>query len=225
MTNTAAEEAGPQTERFIVPMGRYLGYAVVIAGALLSSYALTQEGWGAIRLIGFAVAFALVAWVVLIRPQVTAHTHGLLMRNMVRDTFLPWASIKSCRVAQTLQIGTRDKVYHGLGVSKSARAAKREWRQSRRQQTFLGPNTGMSALKFAPPGLAGESAEQKTEVNMAREEILIKNEFAHTEQRIERLAMQGAAATTDQTPTVAWDPVPVVALVGAAVAVLAALLI
>lgn len=206
-------------------MGRYLGYFVVCAGALLGIYALTQEGWGALPVIGFAVGFALVAWVVLIRPQVTAHAHGLLMRNMLRDTFLPWASIKSCRVAQTLQIGTRDKVYHGLGVSKSARAAKKEYRQSRRPQAYLGPNTGMNALKFAPPGLGGDSADQKTEVNMAKEEILVKNEFARTEQRIERLAMEGAADSVDQAPTIAWDPVPIVALVVAAVAILAAILI
>lgn len=199
-------------------MGRYLGYFVVGAGALLSIFALTQEGWGAMPFVGFSLGFALVAWVVLIRPQVSAHMNGLLLRNMVRDTFLPWGSIKSCRVAQTLQIGTRDKVYHGLGVSKSARVAKKQWRH-RTLQPPLGPHTGMTPPKYAPASMT----EEQPEVSAARQELLVKDQFVHTEQRIETLAMQGAAATADHAPRVAWDLPAVVALVIAGVSLLTAI--
>lgn len=207
MRNAAVEAAGPRTETFVVPMGRYLGYLVVGTALLLIVFGIEGEGTGSLGLIGFCVAFGMVAWVVLIRPEVTAHRNGLLMRNMLRDTFLPWASIKSCRVAQTLQIGTRDKVYHGLGVSKSARQSARERRRSRRQEP-IGPNTGMSSLQFPMK----TDLDDKTEVNLVMQEHVIKDDFVHTERRIETLVRERSAATQGQSPKVVWDPVPIAAL-------------
>jgi hypothetical protein len=209
--NAAVEAAGPRTEMFLVPLGRYFGYVVVGAAVLLIVLGVAGQGTEAFGLIGFAVAFALVAWVVLIRPQVTAHRNGLLLRNMMRDTFLPYSCIKSCRVAQTLQIGTRDKVYHGLGVSKSARQAARERRQIRRAEP-IGPNTGMGRLEFPP----NSELDSKTDVNVVMQEHVVKNNFTHTEQRIEALIKQGAASTAGQSPKVVWDVVPIAALAAAA---------
>lgn len=76
-----------------------------------------------------AVAFALVTWVVLVRPVVVAHEHALVLRNMLSDLAVPWEAVTNCRVAQTLQVADGDKVYHGLGVSKSARTAMKEQRK------------------------------------------------------------------------------------------------
>jgi hypothetical protein len=210
--NAAVEAAGPRTETFLVPMGRYFGYVVVGAGVLLAVLGIVGQGTDAFGLIGFCVAFSLLAWVVLIRPQVTAHRNGLLLRNMLRDTFLPYSCIKSCRIAQTLQIGTRDKVYHGLGVSKSARQAARERRQIRRQEP-IGPNTGAGRLEFPPKS---DLDSNRTDVNVVMQEHVVKNNFTHTEERIEALVKRGAASTAGQSPKVVWDVVPLVALVAAA---------
>ncbi len=214
VANAAVEGAGSQTERFMVPMGRYLGYAVVVVALLLGAIGLVDAGSQARGFACFTFAFALLAYVVLIRPQVTANVNGLLMRNMLRDTFVPWASVKGCRVAQTLQVSTRDRVYHGLGVTKSARAANKERRQLGRQ-TQIAPTTGLSPARFVPSSIAGGS----TSIDKARQEHVIENTFAHTEQRIETLALERAAATADQTPVVAWDWLPVTALVAAVAAV------
>lgn len=219
MTNAAVEAAGPQTEKFTVPMGRYLGYFAVLAAAALIVYTLIVDGSYARNFVCFSLAAALLSYVVLIRPEVTAHANGLLLRNMIRDTFLPWSSVKGCRVSQTLQISTRDKVYHGLGVSKSARAANKERKRSRRE-VAVGPNTGLSPVQYMPEPQAPSAV---TSANLARQEHVVENEFAHTEQRIETLAMERAEATADRSPTLAWDWLAVAAVAVAVVALLVGL--
>jgi Bacterial PH domain len=217
VTNAAVEAAGPQVEKFATPAGRILGYVVVGAAVVLSLLAVNSQGTGALGLIGFCVAFSALAWVMLIRPRVTAHRNGLVLRNMLRDTFVPWATIKSCRVAQTLQIGTRDKVYHGLGVTKSARQVTREQRKRGSRKTVFGPNLGFSSLASAPT-ISADPDEGMT-VDKAKEEHIGGSYFTHTEQRIETLALQGASKTAGEQPKVVWDPVAIGGVVLAALAV------
>lgn len=215
MANAAVEAAGPRTEKFMVPMGRYLGYVAVVAAAALIVYTIIVDGSYARAFVCFSLAAALLSYVVLIRPEVTANVKGLLMRNMVRDTLVPWASVKGCRVAQTLQVNTRDKTYHGLGVSQSARASNRQRRQ-RRREIQVGPNTGLSPVKYMPAA----TPPRTMGANMARQEHVIEDPFAHTEERIEALALERAAATADLSPVVAWDPPAAAAVALAIVALL-----
>lgn len=220
MTNTALEAAGPQTEKFATPAGRYLGYVVVGAAFALALFGLISDGIDSFGLVGFCIAFSALAWVALIRPRVTAHANGLVLRNMLRDTFLPWASIRSCRAAQTLQIGTRDRVYHGLGISQSARVAAKQ-RRHRRIQPPLGPHTGMSAPQFAPASMTAEAPE----ISAAKQEWVVQDGFAQVEQRIESLAQQGAKATAGTEPKIVWDPVAIGGLLLAGLGVVFAFLI
>jgi hypothetical protein len=218
VTNAAVEAAGPEIETFATPAGRYLGYIVVGAAAVLCVLGLNSQGTDAFGLVGFCIAFAALAWVSLIRPRVTAHQNGLLLRNMLRDTFLPWAMIKSCRAAQTLQIGTRDKIYHGLGLTKSARQASREARQRDKSRTIVGPNLGMSSMASAPTMPANPT--DGLMVNKAQQEQIGGSYFSHAEHRIETLARQGAQKTVDREPKTVWDPVAIGGLVLAALGVI-----
>ncbi len=218
MTNSAVEAAGPEIETFATPAGRYLGYIVVGAAVVLCVLGLNSQGTDAFGLMGFSLAFASLAWVALIRPRVTAHQQGLLLRNMLRDTFVPWAMIRTCRAAQTLQVGTRDKIYHGLGLTKSARQASREARQRNdRGRSMVGPNLGMSSVASAPT-MAAKPTDGLI-VNQAKEEQIGGSYFSHAEQRIEILARKGAAVSADKQPKVAWDPIAIGALVLAALGV------
>jgi hypothetical protein len=218
VTNTVDEAAGPEIETFATPAGRYLGYIVVGAAFVLCLLGLKSQGTGAFGLMGFCVAFSALAWVTLIRPRVTAHRNGLVLRNMLRDTFVPWASIKSCRVSQTLQIGTRDKVYHGLGLTKSARQASREQRQRRSGgRTILGPNLGMSSMASAPT--ISDKPTDGLIVDKAKEQQIGGSYFSHAEQRIETLAQQGAPKTRGEEPKVVWDPMAIGGLLLAGLAV------
>lgn len=221
MTNLAVEAAGPQIETFATPAGRYLGYTAVGAALVLGLLGVKSQGTGAFSLIGFCVAFSALSWVALIRPRVTAHKNGLVLRNMVRDTFLPWASVKSCRVAQTLQIGTRDKIYHGLGLTKSARQATREQRRPRGgPKPVFGPNLGFN--RMASPRRSSTLADDALATDKAKEQQTGGSYFSHAEQRIETLASQGAATTAGSAPKVVWDPVAIAGLVLAGLGVVSA---
>lgn len=218
VSNTSLSVAGPVTETFTVPMGRYLGYVVVGVAGILLILALATHDSSSYGLGAFSIAFALLAWVVLIRPQVSAHANGLVMRNMVRDTFVPWASIRTCRVAATLQVGTGDKVYYGLGISKSARAANKERRALKK--VAAGPTTiGFSPLKFMSTTTLDSNGPKDAvpRPNFLAQEYAINNNFLFAEQRIETLAKKGAAATADQRPKVVWDVLSSGALVLAVV--------
>ena len=173
---------------------------------------LKSQGTDAFGLVGFCIAFAALAWVALIRPRVTAHQNGLLLRNMLRDTFLPWATIKSCRAAQTLQIGTRDKVYHGLGLTKSARQASREAAPAgQRAGRSSAPTSGCRSMASAPTMPA--SPTDGLIVNKAQQEQIGGSYFSHAEQRIETLARQGASKTAGPEPKIVWDPMAIGGLV------------
>ncbi len=111
---------------------------------------LKSQGTGAFGMVGFCIAFAALAWVSLIRPRVTAHQNGLLLRNMVRDTFLPWATIRAagrrrrCRSA----LATRSTTDSGSPSPPGRRVGRQ--RQRGGQRTMIGPNLGMSSVAAAP---------------------------------------------------------------------------
>lgn len=137
MANRAVAAAGPVIETFTPLSGRVLGYLAVGAGLLLALASVSDPiaNQGAI-LVG--VILSLIAWVVLIRPLVVAHTNGVVLRNMVSDTFIPWSSIEKALVLQTLRVVTPTKVYHGLGVSRSARSIVKESRPGHATPGFFG---------------------------------------------------------------------------------------
>lgn len=227
MANAATSAAGPLIEKFVAPSGRYLGYAVIGIAFVSSVLDLISDGLGALTFVGFAVAFGLVAWVVLVRPHVSARENGVLMQNMVRDTMIPWSLIKTCRVTQTLQISTRDHLYHGLGVSKSVRQANREDRQKHGGgRQILGPNLGMGGRTMAAQASRAPKHDddgEPLEVHMAAQEQIAGSYFDHAEQRIAQLSQQRSRSTEGLKPVVAWDWYAVGALVLAVVGVVVAI--
>ena len=125
METAAARAAGPLTEKFSASGGRWVGVAAVIMGVIVLVGAALDELDESWRMASLGVALALLAWAVMIRPSLAAHQKGLLMRNVVRDVLVPWGSIERCKALQTFQVATPEGVFHGLGVSRSARSVMR----------------------------------------------------------------------------------------------------
>lgn len=119
------QAAGPLTEKFSASGGRWVGVAAVIMGAVVVVGAALDELDESWRMASLGVALALLAWAVMIRPSIAAHQNGLLMRNVLRDVLVPWGSIERCKALQTFQVATPEGVYHGLGVTRSARSVMR----------------------------------------------------------------------------------------------------
>jgi len=136
VSNAVAESAGPVREKFGAS-GRGFGYAVVALSLLVAGVAAltTYDGSRAPYLL--PLAFAAVAWVGLVRPDVTAHENGLVLRNMLHDTFVPWSRIDHTEVAQTLRVTVGDEVLHGVGLGRSGRSLRKEKRKYSRMQGMV----------------------------------------------------------------------------------------
>lgn len=127
-------------ERFSPSAGRWMGVAtlallVVVAGFVIATGRLGDQPG---LLIGLATA-ALLCWVALVRPAVQARGDHLLLRNLVRDTEVPWHLVDQVRIAQTLRVQAGDKVHHGVAVGRSARSDMRAQREGRRHSTPTSP--------------------------------------------------------------------------------------
>ncbi len=203
MANRAVAAAGPVIETFTPLSGRVLGYLAVGAGLLLALASVSDPiaNQGAI-LVG--VILSLIAWVVLIRPLVVAHTNGVVLRNMVSDTFIPWSSIEKALVLQTLRVVTPTKVYHGLGVSRSARSIVKESRPGHATPGFFG---------MGGSGALGRSDSPAVDPHAGG------TYQAYVESRLHDLAAappKGSPSGTSTQPVVSWAVLPLVAVAVAA---------
>ncbi len=207
MPNHAVDEAGVVVEKFAPSGGRNLGYVavglllIVAAGSAVSDVIANQE------LILASVAAALVGWVALIRPVAVAHSQGLLLRNMTRDTFIPWSKVERCAVHQTLQVATPEGMFHGLGVSRSARSLMKSDKTVSSMQM-----RGTGLLGFGGGGTMGSST---TPSRRANQEASGGSYTDYIAQRILDLAHRGKDVEAEIV--VAWDPFPVTALAMAVV--------
>lgn len=126
MTNPAVEAAGAERERFAAPASRWFGWAAVVLAVVIAGAVAIDGPVGGFRGLTAMAALVLLTWVVLIRPSAALHEHGVLLRNMVRDIFVPFSTITDAEVTQTLEISTDEQTFRGLGVSKTARTIRRE---------------------------------------------------------------------------------------------------
>lgn len=193
--------AGPVVERFAASSGRVLGSVAAGVGLLLAGGVLLTDptkDWG---LLLFGVTMALLAYVVLIRPAVIAHQHGVVLRNMVRDTYVPWARIERVRVLQSLQVVTEQATYTGFGVTRSTRSMVKASRSRLRPPGAAGFGAGGLLARGFPVG------DQSTQTGTSYQ--------TYVESRVEELAGNARKRSEPGQPVVTWAPLPLAALVGA----------
>jgi hypothetical protein len=207
VSNPAVDAAGAEVERFTGPGGRLFGWVGVVLAAVLVVYVVVHDPTGDAK--GLCVAFCLAAlsWVVLIRPMVSTHANGVVLRNMLRDTFVPWSKIERCRVVQTLQIATDEAHFHGLGVGRSSRTmVRREYGMTSlmmQRGALLPGGTGGKLLDKPPPKKADHPAAEHMREGMAYQD--------YVETRISDRARQ--AKPDGLQPIVSWDLWPIAAVV------------
>ena len=199
MDNAAVRAAGPVEERFATTGNRWLGIGVVVACVLLSVGLMIRDPGRDAETVVACVGLSLLSWVALVRPVVAVHQHGLLLRNMVRDTFIPAAQIERCRVFQTIQVATPSGHFHGLGVGRSARAIVRQ----------------QSGPSIAGRGLSGWGLGASTQPLPVSQFAQEQTGGTYTEYVESRIVELGARAKRpdDQEPVVAWVWPSVAALV------------
>lgn len=207
MPNAAVDAAGPLVEKFAATGGRMLGYVgggllvIVAAGAAIDDLVANRQ------LVLGCAGFALLSWVSLVRPAVAAHARGLVLRNMLRDTCVPWSLIERCQVKQTLLVATGDQQFQGLGVSRSARSIVRGDKAS-------AGASQMRSSSFLGIGGAGRSGfEASTPSRRANQEATGGSYTDYIASRILDLARRAKQDDEAAAPVVAWDRLAVAALV------------
>jgi hypothetical protein len=206
VSNAAVDAAGAEDERFSGTSGRLIGWVgVATALAIVGTAIAGGNPVGDRKAVYFAVALAAVSWVVLIRPSVSSSADGVLLRNMLRDAFVPWSRIERCRVVQTVQIVTEDgRHFHGLGVSRSARSMvnKSYGRRWLLPGMMLG-GVGGQASRQSPVAPSGQRV---------REGMAYQDYVEHT------LSVRARESSADDLePVVAWSSPSVAASAVAAV--------
>jgi hypothetical protein len=201
VSNAAVHAAGAEEERFSGTSGRLIGWSGVAIGLAIAVMAgVLGDPVRDRKAIYFAVVIAAVSWVVLIRPSVSSSAHGVLLRNMLRDAFVPWSKVERCRVVQTVQIVTEDgQHFHGLGVSRSARSMV----SNSYGRRWLLPGIGVGGVggqtgRPSPGGPLGQGIRE----GMAYQD--------YVEQRISVRARQ--SSDDELEAVVAWSVLPLAAL-------------
>ncbi len=114
-------------ERFHPTSGVWLGWAGI--AFLLGSAVVVL--WSSTSVVSVATAIglcwgALVVWLTLVRPTLRAHADHLLLRNILRDTEVPWHLVDDVVVRHTLRVYVDDEVHHGVALSRSTRQMLRQ---------------------------------------------------------------------------------------------------
>lgn len=206
MPNQATAASGEVVEKFASSGGRLLGFVSVSLLLVVAVGSAVSDPVGNQDVVLASLAAALLGWVTLIRPVAVAHSKGLLLRNMTRDTLIPWSRIERCVVHQTLQVVTPEGRFHGLGISRSTRSMMKGDKVTSSMQMRGAGLLGMGGAA----GIGGSANPSRR----ANEEASGGNYTDYISGRILNLARSGTHV--DGETVVAWDPVAVAAVVAAA---------
>lgn len=103
---------------------------------------------------GYLVAGGAVIWTGLVRPSVIAREDVLVLRNFVRDTWIPWHLVTGASSHQGLQVEVGERSYRSVAVYPGPeRKALRRART--RVEAWPGPSAGSSGGGSSGGGLPG----------------------------------------------------------------------
>ncbi len=133
MSAAGTDSARPQpVERFKPTNGIFVGWAGLVSAAVAIVYtALAVHTMTGLRVGLGAVFLAMVVWVTQLRPRATAYTHRLVLKNSLRDTSIPLASIDEVSVRETLRVFAGDQRHVCIGIGRPIRDELRQRRKQR----------------------------------------------------------------------------------------------
>jgi hypothetical protein len=157
------------------------------------------------------VVFALaVTWSVFIRPAVLLGVEGVMVRNVLRDVYIPWAALTEVKSRWNLKVFAGDRGYTAWAISS----------QVERPRVSSGAVLG----KLSPRRLEGQfgadagrstTALKVTAATVARSIQRAKREYD------EAVALGQAPEVPDDRVRVSWAPLVLVVLLVPAIAVVA----
>jgi hypothetical protein len=125
--------ARPQPVHAFKPTsGTIIGSIGIVAAASVAVVAvLTDHTVTGLRTALGAALVAVVVWMVLLRPRVTAYADTLVLRNMASDFHIPLAAVDAVSVRQMLTVSVGSERYTCAGIGRSTRSVLRATRGGR----------------------------------------------------------------------------------------------
>jgi hypothetical protein len=187
-------------ESFAPTGGRILGViTLVIALLVLVDIVVQWRTMDGLTAGGVVVALGALVWISMIRPAVVAYEEVLVMRNLIRDVWIPWALVKNTEIRPILIVHTEQGSYRSVAVAVTRADRRAMWRS--KEDAAKLRDMGGSA-----PTPSSRAAEQTARLSPAM----------HASHRIEVMAKKygESAPGGDVRKTWAW---PEIAVFGAGV--------
>lgn len=167
-------------ERFASASSRVVGVAgLAVAVLILVDIAVewrTREG---LATAGVLVAIGALIWVGLLRPAVTAREDVLVLRNFLRDTWVPWHLVTEVSRVRGLSVEAEGCTYRSVALAVAGPDQKPVvWSRMRPQSGLTQPSGGRighpaaqgSQLEYAARRLA-ELADEHAAASRTRDRV------------------------------------------------------
>lgn len=107
--------------------GTVLGViGLVVAGAVIVLVLVNERNVRGLEAALIAGVAAVLIWMVLLRPRVTAYSRELVLRNMASDTYLPLAEVDGVVVRHQLNVWVGGRRFTCPGIGRSTRSMVRD---------------------------------------------------------------------------------------------------
>lgn len=190
-----------------------LGIITLLIGLLvLVDIVIEWRSLDGLTVAAVVVALGALVWLAMIRPSVVAYEEVLVIRNILRDTWIPWRLVTGTELSPVLVVHTEDRAYRSVAVGITAadrRAMYRNRRDALRERSAMDAEAGRSQ---AMPGGTRPVRRSPAEHIAHRIEVMA-NKYA-----------DNAPERTEVERTWAWPELLVFA-VATAVAVVTSLLV
>lgn len=183
-------------ESFAPVGGRVLGViTLVIALVVIVDIVLQWRTFDGLTAGGVVLALSALVWISMIRPAVVAYEDVLVMRNLIRDVWIPWSLVKGTEIRPILIVHTEQGDFRSVAVAVTRADRRAMWRSKEDAAKLRSMGGGVA------PTPASRAAEQTARTAPAM----------HASHRIEVMAKKYAENTAggEITKTWAWPEIAV----------------
>ena len=142
----------------VAPLMAYAWYAL----AAFAAWDLIRRGDGRAVPIGLAslVLVTVIVYAIAQRPAVVANARGVLLRNVVRDVWLPWHLVKGIEAKWSLSFQTADASYGSWAMSGGSAGRPRRPRSGASARTTPSARSPTPAQQHAATWTVPDRLEQ-----------------------------------------------------------------
>lgn len=146
-------------ESFAPTGGRVLGIITLLIGlAVIVDIIVEWRSLEGLTAAAVVIALAALVWASMVRPSVVAYEEILVVRNFIRDVWIPWRLVQSTEVKPVLTINTTDgQAFRSVAVGATGADRRALWKAKARAMDGSsgnsapgGPTAGVSTSSAGP---------------------------------------------------------------------------